>query len=156
MPADATEAAILTAAKADEKIQPFVAGKSIPASYILIRVTPQFVGVFTIPGPTPKSATVGLEVYTGDAPNPCSATMAEYMNLKLRHLDSTELGGTSYVALAAHAAEAIALARTLGFSITAADALHRAGFSPGEQTARVLDPRLLHLTPPDAAVCAAR
>ena len=48
----------------------FVAGKSIPASYILIRVTPQFVGVFSIPGLTPKSATVGLEVYTGDAPNP--------------------------------------------------------------------------------------
>jgi hypothetical protein len=48
----------------------FVSGQSIPASYILIRVTPQFVGVFTIPGLTPKSATVGLEVYTGDAPNP--------------------------------------------------------------------------------------
>jgi hypothetical protein len=48
----------------------FVAGKSIPASYIMIRVTPQFVGVFSIPGLTPKSATVGLEVYTGDAPNP--------------------------------------------------------------------------------------
>ena len=41
--------------------------KSIPASYIVIRVTPQFAGVFTIPGLTPKSATVGLEVYTGDA-----------------------------------------------------------------------------------------
>jgi acetyl-CoA C-acetyltransferase len=37
--------------------------------------------------------------------------MAEYMNLKLRHLDSTELGGASYVALAAHAAEAIALGK---------------------------------------------
>jgi BatD DUF11 like domain len=48
----------------------FVNGKSIPASYILIRVTPQFAGVFTIPGLTPKSATVGLEVYTGNAPNP--------------------------------------------------------------------------------------
>jgi len=48
----------------------FVSGKSIPASYILIRVTPAFAGVFTIPGLTPKSATVGLEVYTGDAPNP--------------------------------------------------------------------------------------
>jgi acetyl-CoA C-acetyltransferase len=47
----------------------------------------------------------------GDAPAPGAATMAEYMNLKLRHLDSTELGGTSYVALAAHAAEAIALGK---------------------------------------------
>jgi acetyl-CoA C-acetyltransferase len=47
----------------------------------------------------------------GDAPAPGAATMAEYLNLKLRHLDSTELGGTSYVALAAHAAEAIALGK---------------------------------------------
>jgi hypothetical protein len=48
----------------------FVNGHSIPASYILIKVTPQFAGVFTIPGLTPKSATVGLEVFTGDTPNP--------------------------------------------------------------------------------------
>ena len=48
----------------------FVNGRSIPASYILIRVTPQFVGVFSIPGLTPKSPTVGLEVVTADAPNP--------------------------------------------------------------------------------------
>jgi hypothetical protein len=48
----------------------FVSGRSILASYILIRVTPQFVGVFTIPGLTPKSPTVGLEVVTADAPNP--------------------------------------------------------------------------------------
>lgn len=47
-------------------------------------------------------------------------------------------------------AEAIALARTLSLSITAADVLHRAGFGAGEQTARFLDPKLLHLTPPDA------
>ena len=48
----------------------FVSGQSIPASYILIRVTPQFVGVFSIPGLTPKSPTVGLEVVTAGAPNP--------------------------------------------------------------------------------------
>ena len=41
----------------------------------------------------------------GDAPGPGPASMAEYLNLNLRHVDSTELGGTSYVALAAHAAE---------------------------------------------------
>jgi acetyl-CoA C-acetyltransferase len=34
--------------------------------------------------------------------------MADYMNLRLRHLDSTELGGSSYIAHVAHAAEAIA------------------------------------------------
>jgi BatD DUF11 like domain len=48
----------------------FVNGKSIHAWYVLIRVTPQFLGVFTIPGLTPKSPTVGLEVVTADAPNP--------------------------------------------------------------------------------------
>jgi hypothetical protein len=48
----------------------FVSGRSIPAWYVLIRVTPQFLGVFTIPGLTQKSPTVGLEVVTPDAPNP--------------------------------------------------------------------------------------
>src|SRR5262245_36362252 len=46
--------------------------------------------------------------------------------------------------------EAVALARELGVTITAADILHRAGRGPGEETQRFLDPRLLHLTPPDA------
>jgi len=48
----------------------FVGGKSIPATYIIIRVTPQFAGVFSIPGLTPKAPTIGLEVVTGDEPNP--------------------------------------------------------------------------------------
>src|SRR5579884_2718557 len=48
----------------------------------------------------------------GDAPGPGPASMAEYLNLtKLRHVDSTELGGSSYVALAGHAAAAIALGK---------------------------------------------
>ncbi|MGC1358592.1 MAG: thiolase domain-containing protein, partial [Xanthobacteraceae bacterium] len=37
---------------------------------------------------------------SGDAPGPGPASMAEYMNLKLRHAESTELGGTSYITLA--------------------------------------------------------
>jgi hypothetical protein len=48
----------------------FVSGKSIPSTYILIRVTPQFAGVFSIPGLTPKSQSIGLEVVSGDEPNP--------------------------------------------------------------------------------------
>ena len=48
---------------------------------------------------------------SGDAPGPGPASMAEYMNLKLRHMDLTEIGGASYIALAAHAAEAIALGK---------------------------------------------
>ena len=48
----------------------FVNGKSIPSTYILIRVTPQFAGMFSIPGLTAKSPSLGLEVVSGDEPNP--------------------------------------------------------------------------------------
>jgi hypothetical protein len=48
----------------------FVNGTVIPASFILIRVTPQFAGVFSIPGLTPSSRSIGLEVVKGDEPNP--------------------------------------------------------------------------------------
>src|ERR1700709_949064 len=46
-----------------------------------------------------------------DAPGLGPLAMADYMNLKLRHLDSTDLGGCSYIAHVAHAAEAIAAGR---------------------------------------------
>jgi len=46
--------------------------------------------------------------------------------------------------------EAIELARGLGLSITAADILHRGGFRDDENARRFLEPRLAHLTPPDA------
>jgi acetyl-CoA C-acetyltransferase len=45
---------------------------------------------------------------SGDAPGPGPISMTEYMNLKVRHVDYTEIGGASYTLLAAHAAEAIA------------------------------------------------
>jgi len=48
----------------------FINGKPIASSHILIRVTPQFTGVFTIPGLTPKSRTLGLEVVKADNANP--------------------------------------------------------------------------------------
>jgi hypothetical protein len=48
----------------------FIAGKSVPASFILIRVTPKFVGVFTIPGLIPGAKPLGLEVVNGNEPNP--------------------------------------------------------------------------------------
>jgi single-stranded-DNA-specific exonuclease len=47
-------------------------------------------------------------------------------------------------------AGALSLARDLGLSITAGDALHRRGYTADEATLRYLDPRLSHLTPPDA------
>ena len=48
----------------------FINGRAVPATYILIRVTPKFTGVFTIPGLTPQGKTLGLEVVTGNEPNP--------------------------------------------------------------------------------------
>jgi len=75
----------------------------------------------------------------GDAPGPGPATMAEYMNLKLRHVDSTELGGTSYVALAAHAAEAIALGKCDVALVTLAGRPRSEGQATGT-TPRLRDP----------------
>jgi hypothetical protein len=48
----------------------FVNGSPLPVTFILIRVTPQFAGVFSIPGLTPTSHPLGLEVVSGDEPNP--------------------------------------------------------------------------------------
>src|SRR4029077_1733997 len=47
----------------------------------------------------------------GDAPGLGGLSMADYMGLKLRHVDSTETGGSSYVIHVGHAAEAIALGK---------------------------------------------
>ena len=44
----------------------------------------------------------------GDAPGFGALSMADYMGLKLRHIDSTESGGSSYIIHVGHAAEAIA------------------------------------------------
>jgi acetyl-CoA C-acetyltransferase len=44
----------------------------------------------------------------GDAPGANVWSMANYMNLKLRHVDSTDMGGCSYLVHVAHAAQAIA------------------------------------------------
>jgi acetyl-CoA C-acetyltransferase len=44
----------------------------------------------------------------GDAPGLGGLSMADYMGLKLRHVDTTETGGSSYVIHVAHAAQAIA------------------------------------------------
>jgi acetyl-CoA C-acetyltransferase len=44
----------------------------------------------------------------GDAPGIGPLSMAEYLGLEVRHLDSTETGGSSYLVHVAHAAQAIA------------------------------------------------
>src|SRR5205814_9692369 len=47
----------------------------------------------------------------GDAPGLGPLSMADYMGLKLRHMDSTDSGGSSYIIHVGHAAEAIALGK---------------------------------------------
>lgn len=47
----------------------------------------------------------------GDAPGLGATSMAEYLGLKLRHVDSTECGGSAPILHVAHAAEAIAAGR---------------------------------------------
>jgi acetyl-CoA C-acetyltransferase len=47
----------------------------------------------------------------GDAPGLGTATVAEYLGLKLRHMDSTECGGSAPILHVAHAAAAIAAGR---------------------------------------------
>jgi acetyl-CoA C-acetyltransferase len=44
----------------------------------------------------------------GDAPGLGPLSMADYMGLKLRHMDATDTGGSSYIVHVGHAAEAIA------------------------------------------------
>jgi len=47
----------------------------------------------------------------GDAPGMGPLSMVDYMNLKVRHVDATDVGGSSYLLLVSHAAEAIAAGR---------------------------------------------
>src|SRR5438445_1255491 len=47
----------------------------------------------------------------GDAPGLGPLSMTDYMGLKLRHMDSTDSGGSSYLIHVGHAAEAIALGK---------------------------------------------
>src|ERR1700752_5287408 len=44
----------------------------------------------------------------GDAPGTGPLSMLDYLNLKVRHVDSTDTGGSSYLVHVAHAAQAIA------------------------------------------------
>src|SRR5271167_835360 len=47
----------------------------------------------------------------GDAPGLGPLSMVDYMNLKCRHVDSTDVGGSSYQLAVGHALEAIAAGR---------------------------------------------
>ncbi|WP_204349701.1 hypothetical protein, partial [Serratia marcescens] len=47
-------------------------------------------------------------------------SLVDYMNLKVRHFDTTETGGTSYLVHVAHAAQAIAAGKCNAALITLA------------------------------------
>jgi acetyl-CoA C-acetyltransferase len=70
----------------------------------------------------------------GDAPGFGAMSMADYMGLKLRHMDSTETGGSSYIIHAGHAAEAIAAGKCKVALITLAGRPvgSRAGLGDGQ------------------------
>ncbi len=63
----------------------------------------------------------------GDAPGLGATTMAEYLGLKLRHVDSTECGGSAPILHVAHAAAAIAAGRCNVALITLAGRPRAAG-----------------------------
>ena len=81
----------------------------------------------------------------GDAPGLGGLSMADYMGLKLRHVDTTETGGSSYVIHVAHAAEAIAAGKCDVALITLAGRPRAEGMATGTV------PRGPVATAPDAA-----
>ena len=67
----------------------------------------------------------------GDAPGLGGLSMADYMGLKLRHVDTTETGGSSYVIHVGHAAEAIAAGKCDVALITLAGRPRSEGMATG-------------------------
>jgi acetyl-CoA C-acetyltransferase len=80
----------------------------------------------------------------GDAPGLGPLSMLDYMNLKVRHVDSTDTGGSSYLVHAAHAAEAIAAGKCDVALITLAGRPRSEGMATG------IAPRALNPAQPDA------
>lgn len=67
----------------------------------------------------------------GDAPGFGPLSMADYLGLRCRHVDSTETGGSSYVTHVGHAAEAIAAGHCHVALITLAGNPRSGGVAPG-------------------------
>jgi acetyl-CoA C-acetyltransferase len=67
----------------------------------------------------------------GDAPGMGPLSMVDYMNLRARHVDATDIGGSSYLMLVAHAAEAIAAGRCNVALITLAGRPRSEGMATG-------------------------
>jgi acetyl-CoA C-acetyltransferase len=79
----------------------------------------------------------------GDAPGLGGMSMAEYMGLKLRHIDSTETGGSSYVIHVNHAAQTIAAGKAKVALITLAGRPRSEGMATGTA------PRIYDANAPD-------
>ena len=69
----------------------------------------------------------------GDTPGLGQLSMADYMGLKTRHIDSTDVGGSSYLLQVGHAAEAIALGKCSIALITLAGRARAEGMATGTQ-----------------------
>src|SRR5579871_2745550 len=67
----------------------------------------------------------------GDAPGMGAFSMLEYMNLRVRHVDSTDTGGSSYLVHVAHAAEAIAAGKCSVALVTLAGRPRSQGMATG-------------------------
>jgi acetyl-CoA C-acetyltransferase len=67
----------------------------------------------------------------GDAPGLGPLSMLDYMGLKVRHMDSTETGGSSYTIHVAHAAQAIAAGKCTVALITLAGRPRADGVATG-------------------------
>src|SRR5579864_11066 len=67
----------------------------------------------------------------GDAPGMGPISMVDYMNLKCRHVDSTDVGGSSYQVAVGHALEAIAAGRCSIALITLAGRPRSEGMATG-------------------------
>lgn len=81
----------------------------------------------------------------GDAPGLGALSMADYLGLRLRHIDTTECGGSSYILHVGHAAEAIALGKCSVALITLAGRPRAEGMATGTA------PRNYGSTSPDVA-----
>src|SRR5438309_5096325 len=81
----------------------------------------------------------------GDAPGLGGLSIVDYMGLKLRHMDTTETGGSSYVIHVAHAAQAIAAGKCNVALITLAGRPRSEGMATGTQ------PRLRNPAEPELA-----
>jgi len=70
---------------------------------------------------------------SADAPGMGPTSMVEYLNLRPRHVDSTDIGGATYLSLVSHAAQAIAAGKCNIALITLAGRPYSEGVATGTQ-----------------------